>query len=217
MKNISRRVFIKGLAVAGVAAAASTVLAGCNTNMIPGVDDPTEDPSEEPSTDSNTLTWADPADAKKTLSITLSSMTVSTLGASDTAIISAKIVDDLKSAAKVYVVDGYADLKYDTGSYALCVSAYVNGEKGKKGTVEVATTYKDNLVSDGDASSVTALLTSNATSAVTKNGNIVISGLERDKWNKVSVKLELYHVANKPGTGTDDKTLLDTKTIDFSK
>ena len=46
MKNISRRVFIKGLAVAGVAAAASTVLAGCNTNMLPDVDNGTEGEGE---------------------------------------------------------------------------------------------------------------------------------------------------------------------------
>ena len=57
MKNISRRVFIKGLAVAGVAAAASTVLAGCNTNMIPGVDDGSEDEgTETPTNQKITLT-----------------------------------------------------------------------------------------------------------------------------------------------------------------
>ena len=59
MKNISRRVFIKGLAVAGVAAAASTVLAGCNTNMIPGVDDGSEDEgTETPTNQKITLTDA---------------------------------------------------------------------------------------------------------------------------------------------------------------
>lgn len=36
MKNISRRVFIKGMAVAAAATAASTVLAGCNMANIPG-------------------------------------------------------------------------------------------------------------------------------------------------------------------------------------
>ena len=183
--------------------------------MIPGVDDGAEDPTEEPSTDSNTLTWPDPADAKKTLSITLSSMTVSTLSDTDTAIISAKIVDDLKSTAKIHVIKTYTSNKYDIGDYAVVVSAYVNGEKGKEGTVEVGnTTYKDNLVSVGATAPST--VAGSATSAVTKNGNIVISGLERDKWNKVSVKLELYHVANKADPA-DDKTLLATKTFDFSK
>ena len=60
MKNISRRVFIKGLAVAGVAAAASTVLAGCNTNMIPGVDDDQDNEVTEPAaTNKYTFTTVD--------------------------------------------------------------------------------------------------------------------------------------------------------------
>ena len=73
MKNISRRVFIKGLAVAGVAAAASTVLAGCNTNMIPGVDDGAEDDTTEDVTPGNvqTITWTDQAtDKKLTIKVT---------------------------------------------------------------------------------------------------------------------------------------------------
>ena len=208
MKNISRRVFIKGLAVAGVAAAASTVLAGCNTNMIPGVDDGNEDPSEEPSTDSNTLTWTDPEDSKKTLSITLSSMTVSTLGASDAAVISAKVVSDLKSTAKVYAVNSYNDgSSYGADNYVIVLTAFENANTA---TVAVGdTTYADNLVS------ANAILTSSETSTVTKNGKVVVTGLERDKWSKVSVKLELYHVAN--DSTTDDKTLLGTKTYEFSK
>ena len=77
MKNISRRVFIKGLAVAGVAAAASTVLAGCNTNMIPGVDDDQDNEVTEPDA-SNKYTFKD---GDKTLVISAPSAVTTAVGA----------------------------------------------------------------------------------------------------------------------------------------
>ena len=70
MKNISRRVFIKGLAVAGVAAAASTVLAGCNTNMIPGVDDGSEDEGTETPTNQKITLTDTGADKSMTIEVT---------------------------------------------------------------------------------------------------------------------------------------------------
>lgn len=78
MKNISRRVFIKGLAVAGVAAAASTVLAGCNTNMIPGVDDDQDNEVTEPAA-SNKYTFTN-VDGK-TLVISAPSAVTTAVGA----------------------------------------------------------------------------------------------------------------------------------------
>lgn len=67
MKNISRRVFIKGMAVAAVATATSTVLAGCNTNMIPDVDNGTDGDTNEDVTPGNTqtVTYTDQANDKK--------------------------------------------------------------------------------------------------------------------------------------------------------
>ena len=82
MKNISRRVFIKGLAVAGVAAAASTVLAGCNTNMLPDVDNGTDEPSEETPAKNEAMVYTVGGDSSKTLTITAGDVIV--LGASNT-------------------------------------------------------------------------------------------------------------------------------------
>ena len=79
MKNISRRVFIKGLAVAGVAAAASTVLAGCNTNMIPGVGDDQDNEVTEPAA-TNKYTFKD---GDKTLAISAPSAVTTAVGAAD--------------------------------------------------------------------------------------------------------------------------------------
>ena len=95
MKNISRRVFIKGLAVAGVAAAASTVLAGCNTNMIPGVDEG-EGEIEKPAND-NVLSYTDPDG--KTITITMGE-----------AVVSDPIFADGKAKVKVLVANGIADM-----------------------------------------------------------------------------------------------------------
>ena len=75
MKNISRRVFIKGLAVAGVAAAASTVLAGCNTNMLPGTDNGTDEPAEDVTPgNAQTITWADQAESDKKLTMKITNV-----------------------------------------------------------------------------------------------------------------------------------------------
>ena len=80
MKNISRRVFIKGLAVAGVAAAASTVLAGCNTNMIPGVGDDAEDDTTEGVVTGNTYTYKD---GDGTLAVTMDSFFTTNIASDD--------------------------------------------------------------------------------------------------------------------------------------
>ena len=210
MKNISRRVFIKGLAVAGVAAAASTVLAGCNTNMIPGVDDGAEDPTEEPSS-TNTITWKDPADNDNTLSITVSGISVSTLATdgSDVVLFTTKVVNDL-GGADVTFATAAPTSSLVPNDYYVHVTSYLNGEKGTTATVnKAATTYRDNLL---DVTGSANVISGNADSKVTKNGNIVATVTKGTKWSKIAVKLDVYKAASAAST-----QLVGTKAFEFSK
>ena len=160
MKNISRRVFIKGLAVAGVAAAASTVLAGCNTNMIPGVDDGADSQPETPST-SKVMTWADPTDSKKTLSVTLKSATLGDdtafAGANKNKVsITALVENDMGSNLFVVMEDTAfvaGGSKGADGDYYVLVEAYANDRETNVGTVA-----KSGLVADTSTNFVTSAI-----------------------------------------------------------
>ena len=143
MKNISRRVFIKGLAVAGVAAAASTVLAGCNTDMIPGVDD--DQDTETPEAPVTTITFTDPEDNRNTLTVTAKSFTLgeTVLGTGDDAEISF-LVDNKLGASVGFTADKITANSTSTAiptvgasnAYYVVVSAYADGNKFKTVTVK---------------------------------------------------------------------------------
>ena len=148
MKNISRRVFIKGLAVAGVAAAASTVLAGCNTNMIPGVDDDQTD--ETPESPVSTITFTDPDNSKNTLTIVSKSFAMGEvlLGQEKTATIEFQVDNNLAQTNGVAFIDAATTLsagvatsvkngKTKVGTYYVKVSAYADGSD--LATVKLAT------------------------------------------------------------------------------
>ena len=126
MKNISRRVFIKGLAVAGVAAAASTVLAGCNTNMIPGVDDGAEDKPEAPSS-SNVLTFADPDDSSKTFTLTFGELVKGSEIAGDASKAYFYMDVENKMGGTVYVNKSAYTSDVDVDDYVFELSAYADG------------------------------------------------------------------------------------------
>ena len=135
MKNISRRVFIKGLAVAGVAAAASTVLAGCNTNMIPGVDDDQDNEVTEPDA-SNKYTFKD---GDKTLVISAPSAVTTAVDAST--------AGNVKIAIPVEVQNNLgADVVFSTTNalttvpegYCVVLSAKVYDDKGADMTASLA-------------------------------------------------------------------------------
>ena len=222
MKNISRRVFIKGLAVAGVAAAASTVLAGCNTNMIPGVDDGNEDPSEEPSTNSNTLTFADPADASKTVSITLSNMVVDTsLAANHVLKFDAKVVNN-KIGNVVFAKDAYAGstaTEVEANDYYVVLSAFPDGKEGNKNITAVAGTsalYVDNVIVASTASGADVFCTANdSTGTVTEDGYVYLAVDKDLDWSKVTVQMKVYKILS---TTTAGVTLpLDALKFTFSK
>ena len=158
MKNISRRVFIKGLAVAGVAAAASTVLAGCNTNMIPGVDDGNEDEgTETPANQKITLT--DP-DTGKSMTI---EMTKDFQYISDTnmGIISVHADNRLGDIVYFNNVKNTADVYYLT---VTCKTTMENGNVEKTITALDSTTDNGNMENafdDGNALNSTGLADKN--------------------------------------------------------
>ena len=139
MKNISRRVFIKGLAVAGVAAAASTVLAGCNTNMIPGIDNDGEGEVETPA--ATVLEFVDADDKDKTLKVTATKLTVgNTQFGEDQAAITLRIENNL--GQDLYFLDADAKIASTSnanvldGTYYLFVEAYADDQTGKEVTVK---------------------------------------------------------------------------------
>ena len=147
MKNISRRVFIKGLAVAGVAAAASTVLAGCNTDMIPGVDDGKEDP-ETPAAPTS-FTFTDPLDSTKTLTITSKSFALGEVVLADegTAEIDFQVANKLGKGVHFVNVDPTGTASGTAlnpavgtvGDYFVVVSAYPDGNSHNKNVTVAAT------------------------------------------------------------------------------
>ena len=204
MKNISRRVFIKGLAVAGVAAAASTVLAGCNTNMIPGVDDGAEDPSEEPSTNSNTLSFADPVDPSKTVSITLSNMVVDDSRKDNTIIkFDAKVVN--KNLGNVF----FNNAKYGAttnkitaaqkNDFVVVLSAFPDNNEGNTASFKAAAgtgagVYVNNVIN----ATVGSLSAFSTTATETKNGCVyfTLAKAENLDWSKITVQMKPYKIAN---------------------
>ena len=151
MKNISRRVFIKGLAVAGVAAAASTVLAGCNTNMIPGVGDGAEDDTvEEVPTTNQSQTYTVPdTDGKEYLTLTATGLTV--LKEAEVAAISFKVenktgavvkFNDTRASNVLMVIEDETEVEFD-------------GNSATKGTINEDLGVNNNMSGDELAEGVT--------------------------------------------------------------
>ena len=196
MKNISRRVFIKGLAVAGVAAAASTVLAGCNTNMIPGVDEPTE----EPTTTTQTLTFADPEDKDKTVSITLSDLKIDNTITSGLILkLSAKVVNDAESSI-FFTPLAYASgaTKVNNNDYYVVIKAYPDDRAGNNAIGYVI--GNDCLITSTEVNeNLTAFNVASATSGtVTEEGYLyLLIGDEDLEWNKLTVELDVQKVLTK--------------------
>ena len=184
MKNISRRVFIKGLAVAGVAAAASTVLAGCNTNMIPGTDN--EGEGEVVPTPSNTYTFKD---GDKTLSIKAGDLKS---GAGSTA-------NTENVAFVVSVVNGLGGkLKFGTavsgatasaaGQYFVEVTGKYEDDKGQSMTL-AATSFGTT-----DTYLQTNLLKSDTSIAANGGGGDYAMGVKglKDNWTKLTLTLKVF-------------------------
>ena len=163
MKNISRRVFIKGLAVAGVAAAASTVLAGCNTNMIPGVDDGSEDEgTETPTNQKITLT-----DTSTDKSMTIEATSFKYVSETNLGIIAIHADNQLGEVVKFAATAPTA-----TGAYSLVVSLK---------TIDVDGNVDDTITGTAGTDNTNALLdkAENATAdnAFGTGGALVDNGL----------------------------------------
>ena len=181
MKNISRRVFIKGLAVAGVAAAASTVLAGCNTNMIPGVDDGAEDDTTEETPAKNQVVEYTDDNGKK-LTITAAGCTNVVDGkmvvlsfdidnGTDTDLVIASAASNTAHNGKYYILNA-----------ASKANAYFDGEKNVAGTIDTTDVSGkgDNLFKK----EVTVAGTSK------KSYNVYITGAPKD-WSKVTLTFDV--------------------------
>ncbi len=149
MKNISRRVFIKGLAVAGVAAAASTVLAGCNTNMIPDIDNGDEGGDETSA--SNVLTLTSKADSSKTFTLDFGKLELGSaaFGNEKAAVVRVNLTNSL--GMDTVINPDATDAKgADVGDYFVLVSAYKNDLSGN----EVVLKYYTVGTTTGDLESV---------------------------------------------------------------
>ena len=199
MKNISRRVFIKGLAVAGVAAAASTVLAGCNTNMIPGVGDGAEDDTVEDVTPGNvqTVTWTDQANDKKlTIKVT-------------------DVVND-EINGRVYL---YAEVLNELGNeIKLGAAAATEGKYGLQGAATKAVVVKDaNGVDIADANNTKIATEDEAPTVGVRNlvkqnnhyaivsgdrlkGVLVLAGIAKE-WKNITLKLDVDKFVGASHTG----------------
>ena len=192
MKNISRRVFIKGLAVAGVAAAASTVLAGCNTNMIPGVDDGNEDEgTETPSNQKVTLT--DPAADKSMIIEATSFQYVSSMKQAIVTLHADNQLDDLVNFATT------ASTAAD--EYYLGVAFETVDKLGNTSTTGAkAATLKDD-VDDNAFNDATAF---ELLSKENKDVKLYITMPEEKDWEKITVKFTLQrgYDGNTAGKGT---------------
>ncbi len=187
MKNISRRVFIKGLAVAGVAAAASTVLAGCNTNMIPGTDN--EGEGEVVPTPSNTYTFKDGdntlvVEAPKFISESFSASTVNTEKVVILMNLTNKLGDNLQ-----YGKEKATTIKK---GYGLVLSAEVLDKDGAR----VTAAFASGVIGTANASGLTNLALD--TSAVgdledksSLEGAVAFKGLTKD-WAKITITAKLY-------------------------
>ena len=196
--------------------------------MIPGVDDGAEDPTEEPSNSSNTLTFADPDDPDKTVSITLSDLKIDNVITNGLALkLSAKVVND--SETSVAFVTEYANKASgaDDGNYQVVVSAYPDAVETSEDIVVMANdasaslAYEDNLLlGDTIASEGEIFSIATATSGtVTDEGFLYLAINDEElKWSKVTVKMDVYKILTKASTGTTDaKQHVKTLKFTFSK
>ena len=197
MKNISRRVFIKGLAVAGAAAAASTVLAGCNTNMIPGVGDDTDEPEVEAPADSKVMTFVSPLDDEKTLTITFGSLVQPNNDWNDTDEGKAKIkvvIDNKMGAAATFNPSTVT-----ANSLYFSVKAYANGNSGVNVLATDASTLGASPASIGQNS------TSNT---------VNLANLDTYNATKVTVEVTMYQALD--GTDTTAKHEIKKQSITYT-
>ena len=193
MKNISRRVFIKGLAVAGVAAAASTVLAGCNTNMLPDVDNGAEDDTtEETPAKNQVMEYTD--DNGKKLTITAAGCTNVVDGkmvvlsfdidnGTDTDLLIASAASGTKHNGKYYILNTTSKAK-----------AYFDGDKNVAGAINTT-----DISGKGDNLFVKDVTVSGTTK---KSYNVYITGAPKD-WSKVTLTFDVMM-----GTGTPAQNYL---------
>ena len=187
MKNISRRVFIKGLAVAGVAAAASTVLAGCNTNMIPGVDDGADDDTNEGTTGNvQTVTFTDQSN-DKTLTLNITKVDFNTL--MNQAVLAVTVKNELGEDLSLQKAAATTGKNY--GLMLTCTGENANGVPLSTAPAVVAstTTGSDNLF--------TASV--NAVDGTPVSGVLVLD-TKTDKWAKITVTATLTKVVAAAGT-----------------
>ena len=174
MKNISRRVFIKGLAVAGVAAAASTVLAGCNTNMLPDVDNGTDEPSEETPSKEQVMEYTD--NKGKKLTITAAGCDI--IKSNKTAILTFKVDNgtdaELNFAAATGASNGDIYIAPDD------VKVYFDGDDDN-------TVDGDAIVKNGAESMFTA---AGVKVAKGKDATLLLTVNTLKEWKKVTVVFE---------------------------
>ena len=182
MKNISRRVFIKGLAVAGVAAAASTVLAGCNTNMIPGVDDGAEDDTTEETPAKNQVVEYTDDNGKK---LTFTAAGCTNVADGKMVVLSFDIDNgtdtDLVIASKATTSTTHEG-KYYILNTASKAKAYFDGSKNVAGSINTT-----DISGKGDNLFVKDV-TVDGTSK--KSYNVYITGVPKD-WSKVTLTFDV--------------------------
>ena len=176
MKNISRRVFIKGLAVAGVAAAASTVLAGCNTNMIPGVDDGNEDEGTETPTNQKVTLADNGAETEMTIEAT-----------------GFQYVEDANMAIISVHVNNQLDNQVKFGNDTTANNYFLTAEFFAIDKLNNKTDITSNV--DTSAQDGTNLLESSNKATIkassSKDGKIFVKMPEAEDWEKLTVKVTL--------------------------
>ena len=211
MKNISRRVFIKGLAVAGVAAAASTVLAGCNTNMIPGVGDGSDDQPETPAA-SDSLTLTSRVNAAHTFSMKFGDIQVGSAPFGNDTNGSVLVNVTNKLGMPVYLapvatgaLKGSATV-VSKDDYLIFIEAYENGLSNSTVTLYTDSAcnnvLKDKLVDEGESAF-----------------RLYVKDIDKVK-NTLTVKATLKTVLNyNTTTGSEAKHAfeeMDSKTVTFN-
>ena len=200
MKNISRRVFIKGLAVAGVAAAASTVLAGCNTNMIPGVDDGAEDETVPTPANSHVV-----KDGDNTL--TLSSSKLESNAYASKGKVNLYVALEVKNALGKNVV--ITNAAATTSDYQIVPTITLFNEDGANDGTAVLTS-NDNSLYNG-ATGVTVV------DGKTKSGYLYIESVT-EKWTRLEVKFTVYKTVEKGyGSNANVSKKLDEFTFTYTK
>ena len=195
MKNISRRVFIKGLAVAGVAAAASTVLAGCNTNMIPGTDN--EGDADVVPTPSNTYTFKD---GDNTLVVEAPKFEMNTFSATQAGKANVVLYMDLTNNLGETLTCAGAIPSTAVKGYALVLTARVWSKTNAISDVTFDTT--SNVLGNGSGLANLALTSSHKTVSDegSLEGALAYKSADKD-WNKIVVTAKLYKAfADSQGT-----------------